>query len=103
MLYLTQITMKKTNPKKHASILKLEKLYKSKEFKDFEATENFELNLAVTLKKIREEKGLTQKQLALRMGVEQPAIARMERGTKITMDTMKRFCGATDTQLTLAF
>ena len=95
--------MNKKTQKKDNNILKLETLYKSQEFKEFEATENFELRLAVALKKIREEKKLTQKELAFKMGVKQPAIARMESRGKVSMDTMKKFCSATDAHLTLVF
>ena len=49
--------------------------------KEDEQMIEFEKELIMTLVRIREEKGLTQAQMAELCGVSQPTIARMERST----------------------
>ena len=54
--------------------------------------ESIRLDLAQVLYDYREEKGVTQKQLAHQMGVKQQVISRIESGSSnMTMETLMRF------------
>jgi DNA-binding XRE family transcriptional regulator len=56
-------------------------------------TPDFLRNLGNRLKEARIERGLSQRQLALQVGVKQPDISRMEEGKKnITLFTLVRIC-----------
>ena len=46
---------------------------------------------------------LTQTQLAERMGVSQPAIAKLESGKSVSLNTLKRYAQATGTKLKVEF
>ncbi len=46
---------------------------------------------------------LTQAQLAERMGVSQPAIAKLESGKSVSLNTLKRYAQATGTKLKVEF
>lgn len=59
------------------------------DFKKGFERENERLDTAIALMKIREEEGLTQKQLAEKVGKPQSTIARIESGTmNVTFDLM---------------
>ena len=63
-----------------------------------------ELALAEALIRARTRAGLTQVELAARMGTTQPAIARLEGGRiKPTTKTLERFAEATGTRLKITF
>ncbi len=62
--------------------------------------------LAVAVRRMREEAGLTQEQLAARIGVKQPMIARVERGSDPRTprwDVLRRVSLALGRQLVLDF
>lgn len=69
--------------------------------KEYEALGE-EFALAAAVIEARSRAGLTQQQLAHRMGTTQPVIARLESGrTPPSMRTLKRLAKATDTRLTI--
>jgi transcriptional regulator with XRE-family HTH domain len=53
-----------------------------------------ELRLAAGLTSLREQAGLTQRQLAALVGVRQPRIAAIERSHNITFDVLERYVAA---------
>lgn len=53
-----------------------------------------ELGLAAGLTALREEAGLSQRQLAERIGVSQPRVAAIERSRNVTIDVLERYVGA---------
>ena len=60
--------------------------------------------LAERVRLLREAKGVTQEELARRMGTSQPAIARLEAGgVEPTLETLERLAGALGVELVIAF
>ncbi len=53
--------------------------------------ETSKLELLMHLVEYREKKGLTQKQLADKLGVKQQVVARIENGSNITLETLIKF------------
>ena len=53
-----------------------------------------ELRLAAGLTRLREEAGLTQRELAERIGVSQPRIAAIERSRNVRIDVLERIVAA---------
>jgi transcriptional regulator with XRE-family HTH domain len=53
-----------------------------------------ELRLAAGLTKLREKAGLSQRELADRVGVRQPRIAAIERSRNVTFDVLERYVAA---------
>ncbi|MBI5520338.1 MAG: helix-turn-helix transcriptional regulator [Desulfovibrio sp.] len=53
-----------------------------------------EFALAETLVRARSARGLTQTQVAERLGVAQPAVARIESGRNVSLKTLRRYAGA---------
>ncbi|GAA3291627.1 helix-turn-helix transcriptional regulator [Dactylosporangium vinaceum] len=53
-----------------------------------------ELRLAAGLTALREQAGLSQAELAERIGVSQPRVAAIERSSNITLDLLERYVGA---------
>jgi transcriptional regulator with XRE-family HTH domain len=63
-----------------------------------------EFVLAQAVIKARKRAGLTQQQLARKMGTTQPVIARLEGGnTRPSLSTLERLADATGSQLVIAF
>ena len=60
-----------------------------------------EFELLETFIKAREKAGITQEELAKRIGTKQPALSRLERGsfTKATLETLKKIADALDMRL----
>lgn len=59
-------------------------------------------DVAATVRELRRAKGLSQMELALRAGVEQPAISRFERGVgSMTLTKLDKIAGALDLQVSL--
>ena len=54
-----------------------------------------ELRLAIALTALRERAGLSQRELADRMGVSQPRIAAIERCQNVTLDVLDQYVAAT--------
>ena len=80
------------------------------ELKDPEFRKEFEkqrraLALSMKILKLREKKGLTQGQLAKRMGTSQQAISRIESGDYegFTLKTLEKIAEATGTRLKIDF
>lgn len=61
--------------------------------REYEALEE-EFNVIETLLKARGEAGMTQAQVAEAMGVSQPAVARIESGRNLSMNTLRRYAHA---------
>ena len=57
------------------------------------------LELLEHLVEYREKKGLTQKQLAEKLGIKQQVVARIENGSNITLETLIRFLSVLDIAL----
>ena len=62
-----------------------------------------EFELLESMVKAREKAGLTQAELAKRIGTRQPALSRLERGgfKKATVETLKKIADALDTRLVI--
>jgi transcriptional regulator with XRE-family HTH domain len=58
-----------------------------------------ELRLAAGLTSLREQAGLSQRELAERIGVRQPRIAAIERSRNVTIEVLERYIGALGGQL----
>jgi ribosome-binding protein aMBF1 (putative translation factor) len=70
--------------------------------KAYEALEEFVLASAVMA--VRNRAGLTQEQLARKMGTTQPVVARLESGrTRPSMRTLERLAEATGSRLLISF
>lgn len=61
-----------------------------------------ELRLAAALTALRERAGLSQRELAERIGVRQPRIAAIERSRNVTFDVLERYVSALGGQLELS-
>jgi transcriptional regulator with XRE-family HTH domain len=61
-----------------------------------------ELRLAAGLTALRERAGLSQRELAERIGVRQPRIAAIERSRNVTFDVLERYVSALGGQLELS-
>ena len=60
-----------------------------------------EFSIADALIRARVEAGLTQADVAVRLGVTQPAVARMESGRNISLKSVARYAGAIGRPITL--
>ncbi len=61
------------------------------------------LELGARVRRLREAKGLTQKQLAVAAGMTQPAVARFESGGTVpTIQVLERLAAALDAELTVS-
>lgn len=62
-----------------------------------------EFELLESMIKVREKKGITQAELAKKIGTKQPALSRLERGgyTKATVETLKKIADALDSRLVI--
>jgi transcriptional regulator with XRE-family HTH domain len=58
-----------------------------------------ELRLAAGLTALREEAGLSQRELAKRIGVSQPRVAAIERSRNVTLDVLEEYIDAIGGQL----
>ena len=58
-----------------------------------------ELRLAAGLTALREQAGLSQRELADRLGVKQPRVAAIEKARNVTIDVLERYVGALGGQL----
>ena len=64
------------------------------------AREGTRLGLALT--ELREERGLTQRDIAARTGIKQPMLARIERGQMPTLPTLRRIAHALNARVIIA-
>ena len=60
-----------------------------------------ELRLAAGLTSLREQAGLSQRDLAKRLGVTQPRVAAIERSRNVTIDVLEQYVGAVGGELEL--
>ncbi|MCL1984827.1 MAG: helix-turn-helix transcriptional regulator [Betaproteobacteria bacterium] len=60
-----------------------------------------EFSIADALIRARVEAGFTQAEVAARLGVTQPAVARMESGRNISLKSVARYAGAIGRPITL--
>jgi len=58
-----------------------------------------ELRLAAGLTALREQAGLSQRELAQRIGISQPRIAAIERSRNVTMEVLEQYVAALGGQL----
>jgi len=58
-----------------------------------------ELRLAAGLTALREQAGLTQREVADRIGVSQPRVAAIERSRNVTIDVLEKYIDAVGGQL----
>jgi DNA-binding XRE family transcriptional regulator len=78
-----------------------EKIREDAEYKAaYDALES-EFSIADALIRARVEAGLTQAEVAARLGVTQPAVARMESGRNISLKSVARYAGAIGRPITL--
>ena len=68
--------------------------------REYEALET-EFDLARTLIEARVAAGLTQEEVARRMGTTQPAVARLESGHKPSVKTLERYAAAVGARLAI--
>lgn len=61
-----------------------------------------ELRLAARLTALREQAGLSQRELAKRIGVSQPRIAAIERSRNVTIDVLEQYVAALGGHLELS-
>lgn len=73
----------------HEDMLREDAEYRS----EYEALAE-EFALVETLVRARNAHGLTQTQVADRLGVAQPAVARIESGRNVSLKTLRRYAGA---------
>ncbi len=95
--------MKKEKVRTFRSRLKEE--LKDAEFKVHYQKERQALKLAMKIAKLREEKGLSQQQLAKLMGTSQQAVSRIESGEYegFTLKTLEKIADATGTRIKIEF
>lgn len=60
-----------------------------------------ELRLAAGLTALREEAGLTQREVADRLGVQQPRVAAIEQSKNVTIDVLEKYVAAVGGELEL--
>lgn len=82
--------------------------YLEKRLQDPELRSNFEaeslrLESVVALLKVREDAGLTRRELARRVDVPQSTIARIERGNNTSVDTLSKIANALGKKLKVEF
>jgi transcriptional regulator with XRE-family HTH domain len=61
-----------------------------------------ELRLAAGLTALRERAGLSQRELAARLGVSQPRVAKIERSTNVTIEVLEQYVEALGGELEVA-
>lgn len=78
-------------------------LYKNPEFvREYEALAE-EFQIAETLIRARMAAGMTQQDVAERMGTTQSAVARMESGRSVSLKSIRKFARSTGSTITLTF
>jgi len=76
---------------------------KNPEFKRAWKDLDQEFMLLESMIRMREKAGITQKELAVKIGTKQPALSRLERGgfRKASVETLKKIADALDAQLVI--
>lgn len=62
-----------------------------------------EFQIADALIRARSDAGLTQQELAERMGTTQSAVARMESGRSVSLKSLRKYAECTHSKITLTF
>ena len=80
--------------------------FKEEQLKDLDVAKSFhegleELRLSAKIAKLREERGLTQTQLAARMKTSTPVISRLENDGKSTVGTLRKVAEALNAELVI--
>ena len=70
-------------------------------YSEFKRTFDVEYQIASELAAARKEAGLTQAQIATRMGTTQSVVSRIERGANISVETIARYANACGKRLEL--
>ncbi len=52
-----------------------------------------DLKIGMLIAELREENGMTQQQVADRLGISQPGVSQMEAGEEIQLSTLRKFIG----------
>jgi ribosome-binding protein aMBF1 (putative translation factor) len=80
-----------------------EEQMKNPEFKRAWKDLDQEFMLLESMIRMREKAGITQKELAVKIGTKQPALSRLERGgfRKASVETLKKIADALDAQLVI--
>lgn len=79
-----------------------EQIEKSPEFAAEYNKARAETRFAIELARLREQRGLTQQQLAQAAGIGQPMLARYERGQMPTVPTLQRLAAALNARILLS-
>lgn len=79
-----------------------EQVEKNPEFAAEYAKAQMETRFAVALAMLREERGLTQQEVADKAGLKQPMLARYENGQIPTVPTLQRLAAALDARVLLS-
>lgn len=80
----------------------LKEQLKDSEFKGDYNAEKAQLSIAVAVMKARERAGMTQKELAFKAAVPQSTVARIERGSNTSIDTLSKLASALGTELKIS-
>jgi ribosome-binding protein aMBF1 (putative translation factor) len=80
--------------------------FMEEQLKDSEVAKSFheglgELRFSIKIAKLREERGLTQTQLAAKMKTSTPVISRLENEGRCTVSTLKKVAEALDAELVI--
>ncbi|MBF0480708.1 MAG: helix-turn-helix transcriptional regulator [Desulfovibrionaceae bacterium] len=70
--------------------------------REYDALEE-EFSIAQAMIRARSRAGLTQAEVAKRMGVSQPRVAKIEAGSNVSLDILRRYAAATGSKLKLDF
>ncbi len=82
----------------------LKDLVQGKEFQDYHSMEVIRLHIATRMKKIREEKKMTQTEMAEIMGVKQSYLTGIESGKRNpNISTISKFCKAIGGKLEIIY
>lgn len=76
---------------------------KNSTFKQEFDNETTKLESAIALTKVRKEYGLSQRELAVAAKVPQSTIARIEKGSNTSIETLTKIANALGKQLTVSF
>ena len=72
---------------------------KDKKFKELFDAEKKYLELSIQISKFREEKGISQKDLAVKAKITQQQLSKMENGVNCNMTTFLKVCAALDLKI----
>lgn len=83
----------------------LDEELKDPEFKEHYESSLCDIHIAQKILKLRKHVGLTQKELAERLGITQQAVSRLEKGedVNVTIQTLDKIAQATRTKLEISF